>query len=114
MITKDQVLDQTLEEILAGDKDSEEDYNIVKELVTTALFSRIKQRRKYCKRVLEKYLKTPISIETITEDGIIYAYINFSNIPRYVLVGRYRENDPTFETMPTKNEMEKWKQGQGS
>ena len=102
MITKDQVLDQSLEQILAGSKDSEEDCKIIEKLVQIVVFSNFPERREYVKKVLSKYLRTPIGIETITEDGILYTYINFNNIPKYVLVGRYK-NNPVFEIMPTED-----------
>ena len=113
MITKDQVLDKTLAQFLDDGRDFEKDYMSIKRLVATALFSRLPERREYSKRTLIEYFQKLVGIETITEDGILSVYINFNNVPKYILVDRYKENGPIFEIIPTKDKMEKWKQVQG-
>src|SRR3989338_4313536 len=93
MITKDQIFNLTLEQITTGSKEREKDFKIIKELVQTALFSRFPIRREYFKSILKE--KT-IDIKTIKEDGILYVYIKSNDLPKYVFVGEYKEDDTVF------------------
>ena len=108
MISPDQVAEKTLRQMIGRNKSGMEDYRQTKNFVNAALFSRYPRRREYARCMLDETWRTPIGIETITENGIIYAYINFNNIARYVLVDRYREDRPVFEETPTEKEMSKW------
>ena len=109
MITKDQILDLTLEQIIAGNKDYEKYCKFARELVQTALFSRFPERRAYYRKVISK---KSIDMETTIEAGILYVYIKLNDASKYILVGEYSEDDAILEIMPTKDEMEEWKQVQ--
>ncbi len=106
MIQPEQIADQTLEQLMSpNDKEA---YKMTKEMAETYLFSRYPERRTFAKKLLEKHWDTPVDIHTIEDSNILYAYIELNHVGKYVLLGKYRQDSPPLETIPSEEERELW------
>jgi len=111
MIAPDKVVPKSLKEMLCDDpkdKDSIRSYELTLNYVKNYLFSRFDGRRAYALKQLNKHWNTRVDVETLEDQGIIYAYIRFNKVPECVLVAKFLKARPTFEELPDKEEMGRW------
>ena len=100
MITAAKVAPQGLDEILSETPNDREAFKFTKKCVTAYLFSRYEKRRELAKKELERFWATPVDVHKVEENGIIYAYVEFNNIGRYILVAKYSAEGPVIEEVP--------------
>ena len=114
MITPENVRPETLEQTLSKLSEGNQFFAQIHNYVKAHLFSRYSERRKFAFRELNNMMRERVDglayvdVDTLEEDGIIYAYLSVNGEDQYTLVGRYVSEDPVFEVEPTPEERKKW------
>lgn len=97
---------ETIDDIFANVPEA---IDFTKNLVKAAIFSNYSRRRLLAKSDLRKYLGKNISVASIEEDGLTYAYLHLQKNDEYIFVGKYHSSDPVFEEVPREKEIRLWR-----
>ena len=108
MIELHQVAEQSLDQILGSDEEGRDLYRRTNNLVTMFLFTRYPERKPHAQRLLNEMYRTPVTVETIQDENILFAYLSFNRVPKYVLVARYDVLGTSLEEVPDYEERRTW------
>lgn len=100
-VPQEQVID--MRETL-GD-DGSEDFEIIEDLTTTALFSSIEEKQRLAHQALCGLLGTPVEIHVMKGEDLLYAYLTFNGIEDgFFFVGAFPTPEPGLEALFTEHE----------
>lgn len=108
MIELHQVAEQSLDQILGSDETERDLYRRTNNMVKMFLFSRYPERKPHAKRLLNEMYRTPVTVETVQDGNILFAYLSFNHVSRYILVARYDVSDTFLEEVPDDEERRNW------
>jgi hypothetical protein len=108
VLVQRQVMDTTLEEILAVHSSAAEDCQRIQDHVSTYLYSDYPERRGYAKRALQNEFQTKVDVGIIRDEGI-YSYIRIGSNETWILIDYYAPNWTFSEEKPTAEDHEKWR-----
>ncbi len=98
-----------LKDILCDEKESLKDYYYLENLVKACLFSRYPERQEMAKKRIQDFFNPNAEVCTLEGQGIIYAYISPTpDREVFLLIGRYKQNGPTYEILPDQDEINSW------
>ena len=108
MVAPEDVDRRSLEELLSKKPENRRAFRLTHELVKMVLFSRFDIRRDLARFYLNKFWETDVSVESTTENGIIYAYIGLDWSEKYFFIARYIESEPFIEEALSEGERADW------
>lgn len=96
-------------------EDGSEDFEIIEDLTTTAVFSTIEEKQRLAHQALCGLLGTPVGIHVMRGEELLYVYLTFNGIEEgFFFVGAFQIPEPGLEVLFTESEATALRQTAGS
>ncbi len=99
-----------LKEVIGNTPEGAEDFAVTEDLVSSAIFSNVRERRENCIKALSRFWETPVRVYKMTTPDEIYAYLTFNGIEDgFLFIGSYQNMPHNIEQAPTQRELDAFK-----